>query len=114
MIKGKAEIAFGTGDIRTTTMLYENRGILVLDNQAAHEIGEALPISTDFTIKGKEIMITFSRVESIDVVIADLLEVKRLMTEGKHEGDMELFTTPSDFWKDDTNDTLIYPEGIQN
>ena len=99
MIKGKAEIAFGTGDIRTTTLLHDNNGVYVLDNQEPHKIGESIPVSDDYTIKGKEVMITFSRVESIDVVIEDLQHIKKLML-GEEKGDREINTSPDDFWKE--------------
>ena len=55
MIKGKAEIVFGTGDIRTTTLLHDGKGIYVLDNQEVHKIGEKLKVSDEYTIRGKEI-----------------------------------------------------------
>ena len=100
MIIGKAEAAFGTGDIRTTTMLYGNVGIYVLDNQLPHRIGESIQIEDDFTLEGKDVMLTFSKIESLDVVINDLLEIKRLMTEGKQEGDREFETKPADFWEE--------------
>lgn len=99
MIKGKAEVAFGRGDVRTTTMLYDNSvGVYILDNQLPHKIGESVPVEDDFTVACKDVMMTFSNVESLNVVINDLLEVKRLMTEGKDEGCKELNTKPSDFW----------------
>lgn len=103
MIKGKAEVAFGRGDVRTTTMLYGEVGMYVLDNQLPHKIGESIPIEDDFTVAGKDVMLTFSNIDSLDVVINDLLEVKRLMIEGKDAGCKELDTKPSDFWNDQVN-----------
>ena len=100
MIKGKAEVAFGRGDVRTTTMLYGNVGMYVLDNQLPHKIGESIPVEDDFTVAGKDVMLTFSNVESLDVVINDLLEIKRLMTEGGGEGTREFDTKPADFWNE--------------
>ena len=100
MIKGKAEVAFGRGDVRTTTMLYGGVGVYVLDNQLPHKIGESIPVEDNFTVAGKDVMLTFSNVESLDVVINDLLEIKRLMTEGGGEGAKEFDTKPADFWNE--------------
>ena len=115
MIKGKAEITFGTGDIRTTTLLHDGKiGIYVLNNQEPHEIGESIPVSNDYTIKGKEVMITFSKVESIDVVIEDLQHIKRLML-GEEKGTLEINTSPTDFWvkADKTKDTSNYKNSTE-
>ena len=99
MIKGKAEVAFGTGDIRTTTALFGEVGVYVLDNQLPHKIGEQQPIEDNFTFANKDVMLTFSKVESVDVVINGLIEIKRLMTEGG-AGGKELNTKPADFWSE--------------
>lgn len=101
MIKGKAEIKFGTGDIRTTSLISENIGIYVLENSEPHEIGDTHPVEDSFTINGKPVMITFSKVESIDVVIQDLLDIKQIMIEGVGNDAKTLNTSISDFWKKD-------------
>ena len=99
MIKGKAEIVFGMGDIRISPILHEGNGICVLDNQKPHKIGEIVPTEDVFTIRDKDVMITFSNVESLDVVIDRLMELKRLMIDGKQEGDIELYAELDGFWK---------------
>lgn len=100
MIKGKAEINFGTGDIMMTTMLEDKKGIYILENQEPHEIGEGLPVNSDFTIEGKPIMITFTRTESIDVIIKDLQCIKDMMINGAGENHIYINSTSKDFWKE--------------
>ena len=68
MIKGKAECAFGTGDIRTTTALFGKVGVYVLDNQLPHKIGEHQPVDDDFTFTNKDVMLTFTKLESVDLL----------------------------------------------
>lgn len=101
MIKGKAEIKFGTGDIRTTNLISDRTGIYILENVEPHMIGDTQPVEDDFTIKGKPVMITFSRTESIDVIIQDLLDIKQMMIEGVGNDVKTLNTSPTDFWNKD-------------
>lgn len=99
MIKGKAEINFGTGDIMMTTMLQDKKGIYVMENCEPHIIGEGLPISSDFTIKGKPIMMTFTKTESIDVIIEDLQCIKDMMINGVEGNCVCIYSTLKDFWE---------------
>ena len=73
-------------------------GIYILENYEQHQIGDTFQVEEDFTIKGKPIMITFSKVESIDVVINDLLDIKQMMIDGVSEDARVLDTHISDFW----------------
>ena len=72
-----------------------------MENAEPHTIGDTCPVEDDFTIKGKPIMITFSKTESIDVVIQDLLCIKQMMIEGVGNDAKTLNTSPSDFWNKD-------------
>ena len=72
MIKGKAKLEFGTGDIRMTGALSNNIGALCCITQPPHEIGEKVPVQA-------EVILTFSRTESIDALIAELQDVKAMM-----------------------------------
>lgn len=104
MIKGKAEIQFGTGDVMTTSLISNNLGVYILENSTGkHNIGDTHPIEGDFTIKDKPVMITFAKAESIDVIIEDLLDIKQMMINGSGKDAKVFDTSPNDFWKGETN-----------
>ena len=67
MIKGKAKLEFGTGDIRMTGALSNNIGALCCITQPPHEIGEKVPVEDEWDPVQAEVILTFSRTESIDV-----------------------------------------------
>ena len=48
MIKGKAKMEFGTGDIRMTGALSNNVGALCCITQPPHEIGEKVPVEDEW------------------------------------------------------------------
>lgn len=78
-IKGKAKAEFGTGDIRVTTILSGEVGALCLKTEGTHA-----PIGTDVSNKGwlpeqSEVILTFTKTESIDVLIKKLHAVKDFM-----------------------------------
>ena len=80
MIKGKAKAEFGTGDIRMLCILNNGTtGVLCLETQDIHAIGERVPVTDDFDITKVDIMLTFTKTESIDVLIEELEDVKRMM-----------------------------------
>lgn len=79
MIKGKAKMEFGTGDIRMTGALSKNIGALCCITQPPHEIGEKVPVEDEWDPVQAEVILTFSRTESIDALIAELQDVKAMM-----------------------------------
>ena len=79
MIKGKAKLEFGTGDIRMTGALSNNIGALCCITQPPHEIGEKVPVEDEWNPVQAEVILIFSRTESIDALIAELQDVKAMM-----------------------------------
>ena len=79
MIKGKAKLEFGTGDIRMTGALSNNIGALCCITQPPHEIGEKVPVEDGWDPVQAEAILTFSKIESIDALIAELQDVKAMM-----------------------------------
>lgn len=79
MIKGKAKMEFGTGDIRMTGALSNGIGALCCITQEQHEIGEKVPVEDTWNVDQAEVILTFSKTESIDTLIAELQDVKEMM-----------------------------------
>lgn len=82
---GQVDIEFGNGDILISSgRLETGEGLVILSNQEPHEIGE-----TSEKFKGKQVyvydnpeiqtIITFSKIESIDVFISELQNAKAEM-----------------------------------
>ena len=72
MIKGKAKMEFGTGDIRMTGALSGGIGALCCITQEPHEIGEKAPVEDAWDTEQAEVILTFTKTESIDALIAEL------------------------------------------
>ena len=97
MIKGKAKLEFGTGDIRFTGCLSYGVGALCLITQDKHHvIGERIPVSDTWNTKEAEVIMTFTQVASIDALIAGLNDVKDYM-EGKFPDDQTFSDEKFDF-----------------
>ena len=79
MIKGKAKMEFGAGDIRMTGVFSYGTGALCYITQESHEIGERVPVGDTWSVKEAEVIMTFTKTESIDALIAELQDVKLLM-----------------------------------
>lgn len=79
MIKGKAKLEFGTGDIRMTGCFSHNTGALCMITQAPHEIGSKTPVSDTWNTQEAQVIMTFTKTESIDALIAELQDVKMFM-----------------------------------
>ena len=79
MIKGKAKMEFGTGDIRMTGALSGGIGALCCIIQEPHEIGEKVPVEDTWDAEQAEVILTFTKTESIDALIAELQDVKAMM-----------------------------------
>lgn len=97
MIKGKAKLEFGTGDIRFTGCVSHGVGALCLITQNEHHIiGERIPVSDTWSTKEAEVIMTFTQVASIDALIAELSDVKAFM-EGKFPDGQEFSGEMFDF-----------------
>lgn len=81
MIRGKAKLEFGTGDIRITAAQSNGIVAVCLITQEPHEIGEKIPVEDGWNVTEAEVILTFSRPESIDSLIREL-ECARLMMTG--------------------------------
>ena len=71
MIKGKAKMEFGSGDIRMTGALSNGVGALCCITQEPHEIGEKVPVEDEWDPVQAEVILTFSKADSIDALIAE-------------------------------------------
>ena len=83
MIEGKAKCEFGTGDILVTPMCKcdLSKGALCLQNKGVGIVGE-FSDTNDFCEEVNDTLLTFTKVESIDVLI-DRLECLKLMMIGE-------------------------------
>lgn len=79
MIKGKAKMEFGTGDIRMTSALSNGIGALCCITQEPHEIGERVPVEDSWNVDQAEVILTFTKPESIDALIDELRDVRAMM-----------------------------------
>lgn len=79
MIKGKAKLEFGTGDIRMTSALSKDIGALCCITQEPHEIGEKVPVEEGWGVKKAEVILTFTRKESIDALMDELKDLRAMM-----------------------------------
>lgn len=87
MIKGKAKMEFGTGDIRMTACLSDKVGALCCVTQEPHEIGERAPVTDKWNPGEAQVIMTFTKPESVDALIAELMDARDMMT-GTYEGDL--------------------------
>lgn len=97
MIKGKAKMEFGNGDIRMTALCSHGTGALCCITQEPHVIGEKIPIFDTWSTKDAEVIMTFTKTESIDALIAELKDVKLFMQGEFPKLDIEKSDTPLDF-----------------
>lgn len=79
MIKGKAKLEFGKGDIRMTGCFSHGLGALCMITQEPHKIGEKAPVTDTWSTLEAQTIMTFSKIESIDALIAELEDVKAFM-----------------------------------
>lgn len=79
--KNEFLIEFGTGDIRVTSCCEGTQGCLSLIGQGKHPIGTK--VSCEKTIEDlkdmSDVLLTFDNIESLEVVILKLQEVRRYM-----------------------------------
>lgn len=86
---------FGTGDIRMTGALSNGIGALCCITQIPHKIGEKIPVEDTWNVDQAEVILTFSRTESIDALIAELQGVKAMMN-GEFEEEGRFYDEPFD------------------
>lgn len=79
MINGKAKLEFGTGDIRMTGCFSHDTGALCMITQEPHEIGSKAPVHDTWSVNEAQVIMTFTKTESIDALIAELQDVKKFM-----------------------------------
>lgn len=89
IINDKTKIKFGTGDICVTPGLKDGVGLIGMMNHEPHEIGcyygNTGLYSTDEDFFNKiNVLMTFSKIESIDVVIDALLQIRTAMQIKEH------------------------------
>lgn len=86
MIKGKAKLEFGTGDIRMTACLSNDIGTLCMITQEPHEIGSKVPVEDTWSAEESQVIMTFTKIESIDALMETLQEAKDFMNGKFPEG----------------------------
>lgn len=96
MIKGKAKLEFGTGDIRMTSCLGNGIGAVCCVTHAPQVIGSAMTVEDDWSPSNSEVILTFTKVESIDVLIKKLNETKQYML-GNVPNNVKYIDGPLDF-----------------
>ena len=94
MVKGKAKLIFGTGDIMMTPVLHSENdtpqyGMLAFKTTEPHEIGSYAGNDKRFMLSNADTLMVFYRVESIDVCIERLNTLKEMML-GSTDDVMEL------------------------
>ncbi len=79
MIKGKAVVKFGTGDILITPMVKTDfsGGFIVLQNKGTHIVGER---TQNFEPGDNDTVLSFDTVESLEVLIERLQRLKDMMS----------------------------------
>ena len=70
---------FGIGDIRMTGVLSQGVGALCCITQEPHKIGEKVPVTDSWNVDQAEVILTFTKTESIDALIAELQDIKAMM-----------------------------------
>lgn len=103
MVKGKAKLIFGTGDIMMTPVLHiENDtpryGMLAFKTTEPHEIGSYTRNDNGYKLSNADTLMVFYKVESIDACIESLNILKEMML-GSTDDVMELdvVETENDF-----------------
>jgi hypothetical protein len=91
MIKGNAKMEFGTGDILMTSVWSHDIGALCCVNQEPHEIGDLVTVTSTWNADNADVILTFTKVESIDAVIARLKELRAIM-DGTYDFSTGIYT----------------------
>lgn len=90
MIKGKAKLEFGNGDIRLTPVMISGVGALCCVTQDLEDIDSYRQFKSLYgdlivqdAVNNSEVILTFSNVESVDILIAMLKRVRMFMDDSK-------------------------------
>lgn len=80
MITGTFKAEFGTGDILITPVVKDDytKGFIILQNKGTHTIGEYSK-AEDFEKEENDVILSFTKIESIDVMIERLQKLKSMM-----------------------------------
>ena len=102
MIYGKAKLEFGQADIRLTPMMENGVGALCCLTQEPTDYEKFLLFNDPEagvmnTREHTEVMMTFSNVDSINVMILQLNRIKDLMTKEKPKGAVIVTNNSLDF-----------------
>lgn len=103
MIEGKSKLIFGTGDIMMTPVLNkidnEKTGWLVFENNfEGHKIGEYTGQNSEFKIAGKDVLMVFNKIESLEVVLERLNLLKSMWLNQEDDLlELDVVETANDF-----------------
>ena len=103
MIEGKSKLTFGTGDIMVTPVLNKiddtKTGMLVFENNSdGHQIGEYTGQNPEFRIAGKDVLMVFNKIESLDVVLERLNLLRSMwLDQEANLLEMDVIETEDDF-----------------
>lgn len=109
MIEGNAKVFFGNGDISILpAFMFSNEnnngvGAILLNNQEPRDIGELVPAG-ETDVKQTPVVLSFTRIESIDVLIEELQVLKKMMNDCERDK-MELIECEDlSFIREEEND----------
>lgn len=103
MVKGKAKLIFGTGDIMMTPVLHSENdipryGMLAFKTTEPHEIGSYTGNDTGYRLSNADALMVFYKVESIDACIERLNALKEMMLGGTDDVmELDSVETEDDF-----------------
>lgn len=103
MVKGKAKLIFGTGDIMMTPVLHSENdipryGMLAFKTTESHEIGSYTRNDTGYRLSNADALMVFYKVESIDACIERLNTLKEMMLGGTDDVmELDSVETEDDF-----------------
>lgn len=113
MIEGRSKLTFGTGDIMITPVVHRadkedekpDYGMCAFENHEIREIGSNLGGDPNYKLSQSDVLMVFTKIESLDVVI-ERLQMLREMMLGEKDDLLEMsdVETPDDFKLEDMQD----------
>ena len=103
MVKGKAKLIFGTGDIMMTPVLHSENdipqyGMLAFKTTEPHEIGSYIGNDKGYMLSNADTLMVFHKVESIDACIERLNTLKEMMLGSTNDVmELDVVETDNDF-----------------
>lgn len=79
---GQVKLVFGSGDINIVTGSKDDKYMILMRNQEARDIGRMNGDEPTVSIDEYQVVMEFDKIESIDVVITALEEIKILKMKG--------------------------------